>query len=331
MNFITILKQAIRFGVVFLYGSTGETIVEKSGHLNLGIPGIMCLGGVGGCMGAYWAYSGLYHGASTAHLGLVIFLIILSAVAMAMIFGGLGGLLYGLFTITMRCNQNVTGLTLTTFGAGVLGFWGTQMGDKEIYFAPVSRFAFTKPLFFFNSTVPEDWFSTIFLSHGVLVYLGIFIAILVAIYIKFTRSGLAMRAVGENPAAADAAGINVIAHKYISCVVGAAISGIGGAFYLLDCTRGSLEYVIDAMGWLAVALVIFSLWRPGVGIIGSVIFGFLYILPQYIEGVDLAEKELLKVIPYAATALVLIVISFFNKRETQPPAALGLPYFREDR
>ena len=320
MNFVMIIKQAIRFGVVFLYGSTGETLIEKSGHLNLGIPGIMCLGAVGGCMGAYWAYQG----------GAGAFGVVLLAVLMAMIFGGLGGLLYGLFTITMRCNQNVTGLTLTTFGAGVLGFWGTQMGDKEIYFAPASRFAFT-PSLFFGTNTPTDAFSTMFLSHGVLVYLGIAIAIVVAIVLKFTRVGLSLRAVGENPAAADAAGINVIAHKYVSCVVGAAIAGIGGAFYLLDCTRGSLEYVIDAMGWLAVALVIFSLWKPGIGIFGSFVFGFLYILPQYIEGVGLAEKELIKVIPYAATALVLIVISFFNKRETQPPASLGVPYFREDR
>lgn len=320
MNFVILIKQAIRFGVVFLYGSTGETLIEKSGHLNLGIPGIMCLGGVGGCMGAYWAYQG----------GCPAFLVVISAVIMAMIFGGLGGLLYGLFTITMRCNQNVTGLTLTTFGAGVLGFWGTQMGDKEILFAPASRFAFT-PSLFFGANTPDNWFTTIFMSHGVLVYLGIVIAIVVAVVMKHTRTGLALRAVGENPAAADAAGINVIAHKYVSCVLGAAIAGIGGAFYLLDCTRGSLEYVIDAMGWLAVALVIFSLWRPGIGIFGSFIFGLLYILPQYITGVDLAEKEILKVIPYAATALVLIVISFFNKRETQPPAALGLPYFREDR
>ena len=320
-SIVIMLKQAIRLGVVFLYGSTGETIIEKSGHLNLGIPGIMCMGGVGGCMGAYWAYQNPNCSASV---------IVLAGVLMAMLFGGLGGLLYGFFTITMRCNQNVTGLTLTTFGAGVLGFWGTQMGDKEILFAPTSRFAFT-PSLFFGTQVPDDWFSTIFLSHGILVYLGIIIAIVVAIFFNHTRLGLALRAVGENPAAADAAGINVIAHKYIACVLGAAIAGIGGAFYLLDCTRGSLEYVVDAMGWLAVALVIFSLWRPGIGIFGSFIFGFCYILPQYIEGVSTAEKELLKVIPYAVTALVLIIISFFNKRETQPPASLGLPYFREDR
>lgn len=318
---ITLIQHAIRLGVVFLYGSTGETLVEKSGHLNLGIPGIMCLGGVGGCMGAYWAYKG----------GCVAPIVIISAVIMAMIFGGMGGLLYGVFTITMRCNQNVTGLTLTTFGAGVLGFWGTQMGDKEILFSPVARYAFT-PSMFFGKNTPDNWFTTIFMSHGALVYLGIAIAIALAVVLRHTRTGLALRAVGENPSAADAAGINVIAHKYVACVLGAAIAGIGGAFYLLECTAGSLEYVIDAMGWLAVALVIFSLWQPGIGIFGSFIFGLLYILPhEGITGVDLATKELIKVIPYAATALVLIVISFFNKRETQPPAALGLPYFREDR
>lgn len=319
---VGLIKEAIGFGIVFLYGSTGETIMEKSGHLNLGVPGIMCLGAVGGALGANWAYNA----------GSGVFGVVVLAVLMAMVFGGLGGLLYGLFTITLRCNQNVTGLTLTTFGAGILGFWGTQMGDQEISFVDASRYAFT-PSLFFGANVPDNWFVSIFLSHGVLVYLGIVIAIMVAVYMNHTRKGLALRAVGENPAAADAAGINVIAHKYVSCALGSAIAGIGGAFYLLDCTRGSLEYVIDAMGWIAVALVIFSLWRPGIGIFGAFIFGFLFRLPYspLITGVALAEKELLKIIPYAATALVLIVISFFNKRETQPPTALGLPYFREDR
>ena len=322
---VTLITQAIRFGTVFLYGSTGEILIEKSGHLNLGIPGIMCLGGVGGCMGAYWSHKA----------GLPPALVVLIAVLAAMVAGGLGGLLYGLFTITMRCNQNVTGLTLTTFGAGVLGFWGAQMGNKEIYFAPASRYAFT-PSLFFGADTPDvhdtsNWFTTIFASHGVLVYLGILLALIVYLVLKLTRTGLSLRAIGENPAAADAVGIPVIRYKYLSCLLGSAIAGVGGAFYLLDCTRGSLEYVIDAMGWLAVALVIFSLWRPNITILGSFIFGFLYILPRYIEGVGLAEKELLKVVPYAVTALILVVISFFNKKETQPPAALGLPYFREDR
>ena len=315
--FVALLTEAIRFSAVFLYGSTGETIIEKSGHLNLGVPGIMCFGAVGGCLGANLAFNA----------GMGNFLTIIFAIIFAMLFGGAMGLLYGWFTISLRCNQNITGLTITTFGAGVLGFWGATMGRKGITFHDASK-VFTAALF---GNVGDNWFSQIFLSHGVLVYLAIVIAIIVAVVFKKTRTGLSLTAVGENPAAADAAGINVIKYKYVSCVLGAAIAGIGGAFYLLDCTRGSLEYVIEGMGWLSVALVIFSLWRPGIGIFGSLIFGLLYILPNYITGVGFAEKEILKIIPYAVTALVLIVISFFNKRETQPPTALGVPYFREDR
>ena len=313
--FVALLTEAIRFSAVFLYGSTGETIIEKSGHLNLGVPGIMCFGAVGGCLGANLAFNA----------GMGNFLTIIFAIIFAMLFGGAMGLLYGWFTISLRCNQNITGLTITTFG--VLGFWGATMGRKGITFHDASK-VFTAALF---GNVGDNWFSQIFLSHGVLVYLAIVIAIIVAVVFKKTRTGLSLTAVGENPAAADAAGINVIKYKYVSCVLGAAIAGIGGAFYLLDCTRGSLEYVIEGMGWLSVALVIFSLWRPGIGIFGSLIFGLLYILPNYITGVGFAEKEILKIIPYAVTALVLIVISFFNKRETQPPTALGVPYFREDR
>lgn len=315
---VTLFTQAIRFGVVFLYGSTGETIIEKSGHLNLGIPGIMCFGAVGGCLGANLGYS--MSGGS-------VFVVILFAVLLAMVFGGMMGAVYGLFTISMRCNQNVTGLIITTFGAGVLGFWGGMMGNEGTTFYKASRLI-TAPLF---ENVGTDAFSTIFLSHGPLVYLGIAIAIIAAIVLKKTRTGMSLTAVGENPSAADAAGVNVIKYKYISCILGAGIAGIGGAFYLLDCTRGSLEYVIDAMGWLAVALVIFSLWRPSIGILGSFLFGLLYILPNYVSGVDFATKEILKIIPYAVTALVLIVISFFNRKETQPPSSLGTNYFREER
>ena len=264
----------------------------------------MCIGAVGGCIGANMVV------ASGSQ-----FLIILMGILFAMIFGGLAGGLYGLFTITLRCNQNVTGLTLTTFGAGILGFWGSKMGRLGTTFYIASR-AFTAPMFG---------------KDGTLIYVGVIIALVVAIILKKTRVGLSLTAIGENPAVADASGINVNKYKYTACILGAAISGIGGAFYLLDCTRGSLEYVIEALGWLSVSLVIFSLWKPSISILGSFIFGLLYILPSYIKGIGFADKELMKIVPYLVTALVLIVISFFKKRETQPPSALGLPYFREDR
>ena len=320
MDFVIIIKQAIRYAAVLLYGSTGETLIEKSGHLNLGVPGIMCLGAVGGCMGARWAFAG----------GMDKYGIIFVAIIMAMLFGAIGGVIYGVFTITLRCNQNVTGLTLTTFGAGVLGFWKSQMGSAGMTYAfsRPARLAFVSPFF---GEVGSDAFSTMFLSQGALVYLAIAIAIIVAVALRFTRKGLALRAIGENPAAADAAGINVIGYKYFSCIMGAAIAGIGGASYILDCTAGTLELKVEALGWLAVALVIFSLWRPSIGIFGSFVFGFLYVLPQYVTSVQGSNGILLEIIPYGATALVLVVISFFNKKETQPPAALGLPYFREDR
>lgn len=316
--FAAIISQAIKFGVVFLYGSTGEIIIEKSGHLNLGIPGTMCIGAIGGCLGANFAYN-----AGSGAFGVIIMALICS-----MIFGGMVGTLYGFFTITLRCNQNVTGLTITTFGAGLLGFWINKMGQKGIRFYNVSRI-FTESMF---GTSGDNWFTQIFFSHGTLVYVGIIIAVIAALVLKRTRTGLSITAVGENPAAADAAGINVIKYKYVACILGSAIAGIGGAFYYLDCTRGSLEPgVVEAMGWLAVALVIFSLWRPGICIFGSFVFGLLYILPNYIDGVDLATKEIINIIPYCVTAFVLIFISFFNKKETQPPTALGLSYFREER
>ncbi len=318
---VTIIKRAIQMGIVFLYGSTGEIVTEKSGHLNLGIPGVMCVGAIGGCIGAGIAYNNN----SPA------FWVVISALFFAMLFGGLIGLLYSVFTISMRCNQNVTGLVITVFGSGVLEYWITKMGGTN--FVDVSRAVFTAPMF---GAVGEDWFSQIFLGQGVLVYIGIMMAIVVAIILKKTRVGLSLSAVGESPATADAAGINVTRYKYAACILGAAIAGIGGAYYYLNCTDGILEPgVIDATGWIAVALVIFCLWRPGIGIFGSFIFGLLYVLPSYVpnlvDKIDPANKELLKIIPYAVTAIVLIIISFFNKKETQPPSSLGLSYFREER
>ncbi len=312
---VSIIAEAIRFGVFFLFGSTGEIIIEKSGHLNLGIPGIMCVGAIGGCIGAY------YTSAAPA------IVTIICSILLAMLFAGAVGALYGIFTITMRCNQNVTGLIITTFGTGLLASYGTTIAKEGITFSKPSLH-FTKSMF---GEIGSDWFSQIFLKHGILVYLGIIIAIIVAVVLKKTRVGLNLTAIGESPATADAAGINVNRYKYVACILGAAIAGIGGAFYVLDCSRGSLEYVIDAMGWIAVALVIFCLWRPGIGIFGSFIFGLLYILPNYVEGIGFAEKDLMGIIPYAVTALVLIIISFFNKKETQPPSSLGMSYFREER
>ena len=177
------------------------------------------------------------------------------------------------------------------------------------------------------------WFGKIFLSYGFLAYVAIIIAFITAYILKSTRVGLHLRAVGENPATADAAGINVTKYKYVSTIIGSMIAGLGGLYYVMDYTSGvwSNDGFGDR-GWLAIALVIFTIWRPNISVFASILFGGLYILYLYIPtGTNLAIKEIYKMLPYIVTIIVLIIISIRNKKENQPPASLGLPYFREDR
>lgn len=316
--FLTFLHNAIRFSTVFLFGSTGETLTEKSGHLNLGIPGIMCFGAVGGVLGESWYLSTLQ---STSDING--FLAIFIPIIVALIFGGLLGALYSFFTVTLHCNQNVTGLTITTFGVGFNSF----------YISQINLTGLTAAARYFNKGIMplgENWFGDLFLSYGILVYIAIFVSIQIAWFIKNTRTGLNLRAVGENPATSDAAGINVTKYRYTATVLGSAIASLGGVFFIMDYLGGAIEYSIDAFGWMAVALVIFTIWRSDLGILGSIVFGALYIAPNYL-GLDFSGIQLFKLVPYVVTLIILIITSLINKRETQPPTALGINYFREDR
>ena len=322
--FATILGNAIRFSTIFLFGSTGEIITEKSGHLNMGTPGIMCIGGIGAVFGEYIYLSMIGNDVDLINPFLCVFIPLI----MTLLFGALGGLFFSFLTVTLKCNQNVVGLTLTTFGVGLNAF----------ILARIPRGAgFTYASDYFYKLFPESlvqstgWFGEIFLAHGFLVYLAIILAIVVTIVIKKTNVGLSLRSVGENPATADAAGLSVSKYRYFATMIGGAIAALGGLFYIMDYLGGSVEYKIDTYGWMAVALVIFSMWNPSFSILGSLLFGALYIMPSYVNGLSFADKELIKLVPYAATILVLVVVSLFNRRETQPPSALGLTYFREDR
>ncbi len=158
------------------------------------------------------------------------------------------------------------------------------------------------------------------------------IALVAAFILRRTRVGLQLRAVGENAATADAVGINVTRYKYVATVAGSMIAGLGGLYYIMDYIGGSWSNnAFGDRGWLAVALVIFVIWRPNLAIPGALLFGALYNLPQYVEGLTLAQKKLFEMIPYVATLLVLIITSIRNRRENQPPAGLGINYYREDR
>lgn len=319
--FITYIRGVIRVMILFLFGSTGEIITEKSGHLNMGTPGIMCMGATGSVVGAY-IYMSTVIDPSDANGFLSIFMPELFCI----LFAGLTGLLYCFLVNTLQCNQNVTGLTITTFGAGVFPFVSNITGNDG--FSIISSMYYTHifPVEFCEA----NWFTQIFLSHGFLVYLAIGIAVGALIILKKTRVGLALRAVGESPSTADASGINVSRYKYIATITGSVISGLGGLYYLMVMNNGALEFNVESFGWLAVALVIFSLWNPGFAIAGSFIFAAFYQLPKFISSSG-ATSQIISLIPYFVTIIVLIVVSLFNKRETQPPASLGVNYFREDR
>lgn len=317
---LTFITSAIRLGITFLLGSTGEIITEKSGHLNLGIPGVMCVGAACGCLGESLYTRGLQSYDDMNPILAVVIPILCSLLGTAIM-----GLIYSFLTVTLRANQNVTGLALTTFGVGVTNYIISQI--DFVTFQRGSRF-FTASLPFASKL---GWFGQIFLSYGFLVYLSIVIAVVASLVLSKTRVGLHLRAVGENPATADAMGVNVTAYRYGATCIGSAIAGLGGLFFVMDYLGGNWEYCIDAMGWLSIALVIFTVWKPHMSIIGSFLFGGLYIAYNYIGGVTFAQKELLKMLPYVVTILVLIITSIRNKRENQPPAGLGLNYYREER
>ena len=323
--FATIINKAIVQGIPLLYGSTGEILTEKSGNLNLGIPGIMYMGGSAGVIGAY-----LYERSVEVPVPFWCIVILLLS---AIIGAAFAAFIYSFLTITLRANQNVTGLALTTFGVGFGDFFG---GSLTKIFAGGGNLSVKTTADYFKTPLPFadklGAIGTIFFSYGFLVYLAVIIALLAAWFLKNTRAGLHLRAVGENPATADAAGINVTKYKYLATIIGGAIAGLGGLYFILDYTGGSwTNGGFGDRGWLAIALVIFALWRPNISILGSFVFGGLYIAYSYISGLSRSAVAIFNMLPYLVTIVVLILTSVRNKKENQPPASLGLAYFREDR
>lgn len=325
---IQFLQSSILLGTPLLFGSVGEILTEKSGNLNLGIPGIMYVGGISGVVGGF-----LYQQAAGGKVNAVLAILIplLSALAGSL----LASLIYCFLTVTLRANQNVAGLALTTFGVGCGNFFGGSL--IKVLKSDAPFIALTKIAKAFKTTLPFadkcGVFGELFLSYGFMVYLAVAIAIVCNRILKKTRVGLQLRAVGENPATADAAGINVTKYKYFATCIGGMIAGLGGLYFVLDYQNGIWSNgAFGDRGWLAIALVIFTVWKPNIGVLASFLFGGLYILHIFLpSGTNLAVKELYKMIPYVVTIIVLIITSVRSKRENQPPASLGLPYFREER
>ena len=272
-------------GTPLLFGSTGEILTEKSGNLNLGIPGIMYIGAISGIVGGFFYQRTGY-------------VIPLLAILIPLLCSLLGSLFAKL------TNSETPNLTLPYIA--------------RPYKAHIPLFEGT-------------WFGEMFFSYGFLVYVSIAIAIVATVILKRTRVGLQLRAVGESPATADAAGINVTKYKYFATCIGGMIAGLGGLYYVMDYSNGIWSNnAFGDRGWLAIALVIFAVWRPSIGIAGSYLFGGLYILYNYIR-VSMKLQPIIQMLPYVVTILVLITVSLRKKRENLPPASLGMSYFREER
>jgi simple sugar transport system permease protein len=322
---LTFLQNAISQGISILFGASGEIVTEKSGNLNLGIPGIMYMGGIAGLMAAFFYEKSTNQ--PNAFIGLIISLLV------SLLASAFGGLIYSVLTITLRANQNVVGLALTTFGVGFGNFFGGSISKLA---GGVGQISVKTTASAYRARIPGlskiPVIGDLLFSYGFLTYLSIAIAVFLAFFLMKTRKGLNLRAIGEDPGAADAAGINVSRYKYTATISGAAIAGLGGLYFVMEYLGGTWNNNgFGDRGWLAIALVILALWKPVNAIWGSFLFGGLYILYIYLPGLTRATQELCKMIPYVVTIIVLILSSKRNKHENQPPASLGEAYFREER
>ncbi len=321
-----LISQTLGYSSMLLFGATGEIITEKSGNLNLGIPGIMSVGGVSAVVGAYFYTSSV----ETINPILAILITFFATV----IGSFLTSLIFAFLTITLKANQNVTGLALTTFGVGLSNFVGGIINNKAEGNTGISAFPEISTLYQTKLPFADNlgFIGKAFLSSGFMTYLAIIIAIIVSLIITRTRTGLNLRSVGENPATADAAGINVNRYKYVSTCLGGVISGLGGLHFVMQYLSGGWNKdAVEQFGWLAVALVIFAIWRPMLAFVGSVAFAALYVIPLSLPNIAPKTLQLLELLPYVVTIIVLAITSMSKKRETQPPENLGVTYFREER
>ena len=315
--FIKFLVAAIGAGTPLLFGTVGEILNEKVGHLNLGVEGMMAIGACAGFMGGYLSDN------------------FLVALLCAFVAGMLAALIYAVLTITFMANQNVAGLTMTIFGVGISNFIGVYMiGTSEGGTLKLPENV-TAQMRSIHIPVLSDLpvVGELVFSYNPFVYLGIVVAAVCGWYLYRTKTGLNVQAIGENPGAADAASIQVTKWKYFNILLGGGICGIGGAYCGMIINGGVwISNSVNGLGWIAVALVIFAAWKPHMAILGSFVFGALRVLKYYKVGFMVNMPDaFFDMLPFLITALVLIITSMRGSKGAHIPAFLGNNYFREER
>lgn len=304
---IGLLFAAIQFGAMIYLASLGETIAERAGVLNLGVEGMMAMGAVAGFVFAIETRN--------VWLGLLA----------AAIIGALVASIHGLFAVVLGANQVVSGLALTFFGVGLANFWGTDYEGvrPEIQFVDVD----------WGALSDIAWVGRILFQQSPLAYFAVVLGGVVCFMLNRTRGGLALRAAGESAATTDAAGHSVLGLRLFAVACGGALAGMSGAYLSLSISPGWTVGVVAGRGWIAVALVIFGAWKAGRVAIGAFLFGLALALPNRTESFDLPWDPILwSMLPYVLTITVMIAGAVaLRNRPPAAPAALGLPFRREER
>ena len=313
---IVVLVSAVFYGTPYFFAALGELITERSGVLNLGVEGMMLIGGVS----ASWA---------SQHLGGPSWLIVLLSILIGASASGLVALLHGFLCITLRVNQTVAGLAITIF-AGGLGL--------SSYFASVWNVATkptTHPINRLNvlGLADKPIVGPILFNQNILTYASWVLCVVASVYLFRTRIGLQLRAVGESPQTADAMGINVVRYRYVHTVIGGLLAGVGGVYYSLAIVPTWVDGMTKGAGWIAIALVIFGFWRPGLTLVGAYLFGAFSSLSVTLQSRHVSiNADLLNALPFLATIVILVVLSSgWAKKRLGAPASLGVPYEREER
>ncbi|MFM8857896.1 MAG: ABC transporter permease [Actinomycetota bacterium] len=313
---VVIAASAIFYGTPLFFAALGGVFTERSGVLNLGVEGMMLLGGVTGA----WA---------SQHVEGPAWFTVTAAIVIGMFAGACTGLLHAFLCVTLRTNQTVAGLAITIF-AGAVGLSSYFANIWEVAKTPVDR-PIRKLDVLGLADVPV--LGPILFNQNILTYASWLLVILASIYLFRTRFGLHLRAVGESPQTADAMGIDVVKYRYVHTVLGGSLAGLGGVYYSLAIVPTWVDGMTKGAGWIAIALVIFGFWRPGLTLIGAYLFGALQSLGTTLKARNIQiSGDILDALPYALTIVVLVVVSTqFAHRRLGAPAALGQPYEREER
>ncbi len=314
--FVVIAASAIFYGTPLFFAALGELITERSGVLNLGVEGMMLIGAVVGS----W---------TSTHLGGPAWLVVFGSIFMGAFAGAMCGAVHSVLVVTLRANQTVAGLALTIF-AGAVGLSSYLATSWNVAKAPAVRQIRRLDVFGLKNA---PIVGPLLFNHNILTYLSWVLCVVASIYLFRTRMGMHLRAVGESPQTADAMGINVVAYRYGHTIVGGSLAGIGGVFFSLAIVPTWVDGMTSGQGWIAIALVIFGFWRPDLTLVGAYLFGAFSSLGLILKArnVDI-NSSILDSLPFVMTIVVLTVVSSgWAKRRLGAPAALGVPYEREER